>query len=89
MCSNYSLWAKMVRPRGSHVLHRLVLEKHEKIFYETTKLRALIFGMKHHIVDLCQVCSNYAPWTNYGSPQGSRFTSAYIGKHEKKYLFKT
>ena len=37
-------------------------EKHEKIFLsETTRPRALIFGMKHHLVDLYQVCSNKTP----------------------------
>ena len=49
-------------PLGSQVLHRLLLGKHEKIFLsETTRPRALIFGMKHHLVDLHQVCSNDAP----------------------------
>ena len=34
----------------------------KKIFLsETTRPRALIFGMKHHLVDLYQVCSNYTP----------------------------
>ena len=34
----------------------------KKIFLsETIRLRALIFGMLHHLVDLYQVCSNYAP----------------------------
>ena len=36
-------------------------EKHEKIFLsETTRPRALVFGMKHHLVDLYQVCSKMA-----------------------------
>ena len=40
------LWSKMGLPQGSHVLHRLIWEKHRKIFLsETTRLRALIFGM--------------------------------------------
>ena len=39
---------------------------------ETTRPRALIFGMEHHLVDLYQVCSNYAP----GAKSGHMF---YIG----------
>ena len=37
---------------------------------ETIRPRALIFGMKHHLVDLYQVCSNNAPWANNCSPFG-------------------
>ena len=51
------------------VLYR---EKHEKIFLsETIRLRALIFGMYHHLVDLFQVCSNNALGTKNGLPQVS------------------
>ena len=40
----------------------LYREVRGKIFLsETIRPRALIFGMKHHLVDLYQVCSNYAP----------------------------
>ena len=28
---------------------------------ETIRHRVLIFGIKHHLVDLYHVCSNYAP----------------------------
>ena len=36
--------------------------KHEKIFLaESSMPRALIFGMKNHLVDVYQVCSNKAP----------------------------
>ena len=50
----------------------LYREKHEKIFMsETTMPRALIFGMKHHLVNLYQVCSNYIPWAKKGLPLGS------------------
>ena len=41
---------------------------------ETLRPRALIFGIYHHLVDLYQVGSNYAPWAKNGPPQGSRFT---------------
>ena len=48
---------------GSHALHRLILG-------ETTRPRALIFGMKHHLVKLYQVCSNYMPGAKNGPPPG-------------------
>ena len=41
----------------------LYREKHGKIFLsETIMPRALIFGMRHDLVDFYQVCWNYAPW---------------------------
>ena len=54
-------------------------EKHEKIFLsETIRPRALIFGMKHHIVD-------YAPGAKNGPVPGvTYFTLAYIGKNVEK-----
>ena len=49
----------------------LFREKHEKIFLsETTRPRALIFGMKHHLVDLQKVCSNYTPGAKNGPALG-------------------
>ena len=43
-----------------------------KIFLsETTRPRALIFGMKHHLVNLWIVCSNYIPGDKNGPPPGS------------------
>ena len=46
VCSNYAPGAKNGPTLGSHVLHRLIMGKHEKIFLsETTSPRALIFGM--------------------------------------------
>ena len=40
----------------------LYREQHEKIFLsETTRPRALIFGMQYHLVNFYQVCSNYSP----------------------------
>ena len=48
--SNYEYVAKLVPPQGTQ-------GKHEKIFLSgTTRPRHLIFGMKHHLVDLYQVC---------------------------------
>ena len=46
-------------------------EKHKKIYLsETTRSRALIFGMKHHLVDIYQACSNYPPGTKNGHAPG-------------------
>ena len=57
VCSNYAQGAK----RGHMFYIGLHRDKHEKIFMsETVRLRALIFGMWHHLVDLYQVCSNNA-----------------------------
>ena len=38
---------------------------------ETTRPRVFIFGMKHHLVNLHQVCSRYGPGTKYGPTRGS------------------
>ena len=46
---------------------------------ETTMPRALIFGIKHHLIDLYQACSKYAPVAKMASPKGHRF---YIGLYE-------
>ena len=59
---------KLPQPQGSNVLHRLIYGKHEKIWSEATRPRALIFGMKHHLVDLYQVCSNIPLRLKMGPP---------------------
>ena len=64
----------------------LYWEKHEKIFFsETTRPRALIFGMKHHLVNFYQFV-----WAKNGPPAGHMY---YIGlyreKHEKIFLSET
>ena len=66
-------------PLGSHVLHWLILGKHEKIFLsETARPKALICGMKHYLVDLYQVCSNNAPVAqNWPALGVTNFTLAY------------
>ena len=47
----------------------LYREQHEKIFlFETTRPRALIFGMWYHLV--YQVCSKYSPGANNGPAPG-------------------
>ena len=55
-----------------------------------SRLRALIFGMDHHLVDFYQVCSNYIPGPKMAHPRGSMF---YIGiykeKHDKIFLSET
>ena len=66
----------------------LYREKHEKIFLSGTIWpRALIFGMKHHLVDSYQLCSNNAPgdqkWLH---PVVTCFTQAYIGRNMKKII---
>ena len=43
----------------------------KKMLSETTRPRALIFGMLHQLVDLHQVYSNYAPGAKNGPPLGS------------------
>ena len=59
----------MTPPQGHMFYIGLCSEKQENIFLsEIIKPRFLIFGMKHHLVDLYQVCSNYAPWAQTVSP---------------------
>ena len=54
-------------PRGHMFYTGLYREKHEKIFLsKTTRPSALIFNMKHHLVNLYQVCSNFIPGTKNG-----------------------
>ena len=69
----------MAPPAGSHALHRLNGEKHEKIFLsETIRPRAMIFGMQHHLVDCAPGVKNgLAPGVTY-------LTLAYIGKNIEK-----
>ena len=46
--------------------------KHVKIFVsETTRTKALIFRIKHHLVDHHQVSSNYVPRTENRPAPGS------------------
>ena len=48
-------------------------------------LKLLIFGMKHHLMDLYQVCSNYDPVAKNGPAPGvTYFTLAYIGENMEK-----
>ena len=62
---------------------RPILGKHEQIFLsETSRPRALVFGMLHHLLDLYQVYSNYAPEAKNGPPRGHMF---YIGLYREKH----
>ena len=55
-----------------------------------TRPRALIFGMKHHLVNFYQVCSNYIPGAKNGPPKGSHvYIGLYKEKHEKIFLSET
>ena len=62
-------------PLWGHMFYiGLFKEKHEHIFLsETTRPRALMFGMEHHLVNLCQVCSNYIPGATMARPGGHVF----------------
>ena len=80
----------MAPPRGHMVYIGLYREKHEKILSETTRPRALMFGMKHHLVNLYQVCSSEPlpslfKWSQkWPRTRLTCFTYAFIGeKHEK------
>ena len=62
----------------------LYREKHQKIFLsETTSPRALIFRMKHNLVDLYQVCSNYTPGAKNLLHHGRHML--YIGLNREKH----
>ena len=64
------LGPKMGPPRGHIFCIDLYRENMKNILSETTGPRALIFGIKHHLVDLYQFCSNNATRAKVG-PQGS------------------
>ena len=78
----------MAPPRVHRFYIGIYGEKYEKIFLsETKRPRALIFGMKHHLVDLCQVCSSETPGAKNGNAPGiTCFTKAYIGRSIKNLL---
>ena len=48
---------------------------------ETTELRALIFSVRHWLVDLYQICSNCVPGIKIGpAAEGHRFEIKYTQK---------
>ena len=62
--------------------------KLEKIFLsETTRRITVIFGIKHHLVDLFEICSNNAPGAKVGSAMGSHVLHIFIqGRHKDIFL---
>ena len=69
----------------------LYWENMKKIFLsETTRPRALIFSMQHHLMDLYQICSNYAPRAINRPARGSHVLHRLVReKHENIFLFET
>ena len=65
-----SLGSKLAPPRGSQLRNIGTKKENFKIFSETRKGRALIFGMKHLLVDLYQDCSYDAPGVKTGLAPG-------------------
>ena len=75
---------KIAQLRGHMFYIFFYREKHEKIFLsETIRLKALIFGMKNHPVNLYQVCSNNIPWAKKGLAPG--VTLFYIGLYRETH----
>ena len=66
----------------------LYRENHEKILLsETTRPRALIVGIMHHLVNLYQVCSNYIPGAkNDPTPGDQMFYIDLYRENMKKLL---
>ena len=72
-----SLGPKIALPGGHLFNIDLYREKQEKILFEAIRPRPLIFGMKLHLVDHYQVCSNNPSGAkNCPAPGGHMF---YIG----------
>ena len=62
-------------------------ENFKNLYSEPTRPRVLIFGMKHHLEDLYQVCSNYAPGPKNGPyPRGHMLYIGLYRKNMKKIL---
>ena len=61
ICTNNAPGVKIwPAPRG-HMFNLGLHRENIFILYKTTRPIFLIIGMKHNLVDLNQVCSNYAP----------------------------
>ena len=70
---NYTPGAKTA-PSGGHMLYiGSYREKYKKIFLstDTTRPRAMVFGMKHYLVVFYTVRSNYTPGPKWHPPWGS------------------
>ena len=76
--------SKLAPPWGGHNLETLEQRKKTSKFFfsETRKCRALIFGMKHFLVDLFQDCSYDAPGVKSGPAPGVT-SSKHRNKEEK------
>ena len=57
--------------------HRLKIDFQDTNYKKSSCLKPLIFGMKHHLVDLNQACTNYAPGAKNGPIPGGHIF--YIG----------
>ena len=82
----------MAPPWGHMFYIGLYREKHETIFSsETTRPRAFIFDMKHHLVNFYQVCSNYIPGAKkLPRPRGHMLCiDFYSERHGKTFLSET
>ena len=63
-------WGKKWPSPAGHIVY--IGRNMKKIFSsEITRPRALMFGMKHHLVNVYQICSNYIPGAKNGPPTGS------------------
>ena len=60
--------------------------KNEKILSETTRPKALIFGLWHNLVDLYQV--RYAPWGQNALPGVNMFFIGVYRENVKKSCLK-
>ena len=65
--------------RASYIVCRQQFALND-IFFETSRPRALTFNMKHCLIDLYQVCSNYGPGVQ-NSP-----ASGVLGSKIRKHL---
>ena len=80
----------MAPPRGHMFYIGLYSEKPEKIFLsETIRHRVLIFGMKHHLLDIYQVCSNMPLGPKMAPPQGRMFYIDLYSEKPEKILTET
>ena len=69
VCSNDTPGPKN-GPVGSHVFKDLYRENMKTFLSAATRPRALIFSIKHHRVDLYQVCLNDKPGQNWPHCRG-------------------
>ena len=77
----------MVLPGGQLFYIGLHKGKHDKFFLSiTTRTKALILSMQHHLVDHYQICSKKGPLGQMGLPE---VTEAYLtGAHRTGEQFR-